>query len=133
MTPRAASLYRESLALQIRIDDRYGMPFNLQGLGQAAIRLGQHADGAWLLGALARRAADPADPAIMTYEEFLEWADEDTLAEWVAGKVEVNRTIIPRLDICDIYLHHRNKDTCVIWRAEYDADRPAPGTRGGAR
>ncbi len=25
----------------------------------------------------------------MTYEEFLDWADEDTLAEWVDGKVEM--------------------------------------------
>jgi len=25
----------------------------------------------------------------MTYEEFLEWADEDTYAEWVDGKVEI--------------------------------------------
>ncbi|MGH2411546.1 MAG: Uma2 family endonuclease [Chloroflexota bacterium] len=23
----------------------------------------------------------------MTYDEFLDWADEDTLAEWVDGKV----------------------------------------------
>jgi Uma2 family endonuclease len=26
---------------------------------------------------------------VMTYEEFLDWADEDTLAEWVDGKVEM--------------------------------------------
>lgn len=30
-----------------------------------------------------------APPPYMTYEEFLEWADEDTLAEWVDGKVEL--------------------------------------------
>ncbi len=29
----------------------------------------------------------PAQPARMTYEEFLAWADEDTLAEWVEGEV----------------------------------------------
>jgi Uma2 family endonuclease len=29
----------------------------------------------------------PARPARMTYEEFLAWADEDTLAEWVEGEV----------------------------------------------
>jgi len=29
----------------------------------------------------------PSLPAKMTYEEFLEWADEDTLAEWVDGEV----------------------------------------------
>ncbi len=26
-------------------------------------------------------------PEIMTYQEFLNWADEDTLAEWVDGKI----------------------------------------------
>ena len=29
----------------------------------------------------------PAEPRKMTYEEFLAWADEDTLAEWVDGEV----------------------------------------------
>lgn len=29
----------------------------------------------------------PAEPPAMSYEEFLSWADEDTLAEWVEGKV----------------------------------------------
>ncbi len=29
----------------------------------------------------------PAGPRKMTYEEFLAWADEDTLAEWVDGEV----------------------------------------------
>ena len=27
---------------------------------------------------------------LLTYEEFLDWADEDTLAEWVDGKVEMS-------------------------------------------
>jgi Uma2 family endonuclease len=36
---------------------------------------------------LALLSADPAKPATMTYDEFLAWADEDTLAEWVDGKV----------------------------------------------
>ena len=30
---------------------------------------------------------EPARPRRMTYEEFLAWADEDTLAEWVNGEV----------------------------------------------
>lgn len=30
---------------------------------------------------------EPAQPRKMTYEEFLAWADEDTLAEWVDGEV----------------------------------------------
>ncbi len=29
----------------------------------------------------------PVEPRKMTYEEFLAWADEDTLAEWVDGEV----------------------------------------------
>ena len=29
----------------------------------------------------------PAQPARLGYEEFLAWADEDTLAEWVGGEV----------------------------------------------
>ncbi len=29
----------------------------------------------------------PADPPRMSYEEFLQWADEDTLAEWVDGEI----------------------------------------------
>ena len=31
--------------------------------------------------------AAPAEPAKMTYDEFLAWADEDTLAEWVDGEI----------------------------------------------
>lgn len=29
----------------------------------------------------------PSQPARMTYQEFLDWLDEDTLAEWVDGEV----------------------------------------------
>jgi hypothetical protein len=29
----------------------------------------------------------PEIPAGMSYEEFLDWLDEDTLAEWVDGQV----------------------------------------------
>lgn len=36
---------------------------------------------------LAALSQDPQQPATMTYDEFLEWANEDTLAEWVDGKV----------------------------------------------
>lgn len=32
--------------------------------------------------------APSAAPRRMTYEQFLDWADEDTYAEWVDGKVE---------------------------------------------
>lgn len=33
--------------------------------------------------------SEPLPPGRMTYEEFLAWADEDTLAEWVDGEVIV--------------------------------------------
>lgn len=36
---------------------------------------------------LAVLSQDPQRAATMTYDEFLEWANEDTLAEWVDGKV----------------------------------------------
>ena len=32
----------------------------------------------------------PAPARPLTYEEFLEWADEDTLAEWVDGEIEMS-------------------------------------------
>lgn len=38
---------------------------------------------------LALLSSDPTQPATMTYEEFLQWAHEDTLAEWVKEKVIV--------------------------------------------
>lgn len=41
--------------------------------------------------ALRRRLLDvllsPVEPPRMSYEEFLQWADEDTLAEWVDGEI----------------------------------------------
>jgi Uma2 family endonuclease len=38
---------------------------------------------------LARLSAAPTRRRFITFEEFLEWADEDTLAEWVDGEVEM--------------------------------------------
>lgn len=38
---------------------------------------------------LAYLSVDSTNARTMTYEEFLNWADEDTLAEWVEGKVVV--------------------------------------------
>ncbi len=35
----------------------------------------------------------PDQPPKLTYEEFLEWADEDTYAEWVDGAVEMNSPV----------------------------------------
>lgn len=42
------------------------------------------------LDALAQRARDPRDPTTISYEAFMEWIDEDMLAEWVDGKIEVS-------------------------------------------
>ena len=39
-----------------------------------------------VIDALMAMPEPPARPK-MTYEEFLAWADEDTLAEWVDGEV----------------------------------------------
>lgn len=36
---------------------------------------------------LARLSTRPAKPGGISYEDFLDWADEDTLAEWVDGEV----------------------------------------------
>lgn len=41
------------------------------------------------LNLLALLSSDPAQPVTMTYDEFLQWVTEDTLAEWVKGKVIV--------------------------------------------
>jgi Uma2 family endonuclease len=35
-------------------------------------------------------ATSPDSPGKMTFEEFLDWADEDTRAEWVNGEVEID-------------------------------------------
>ena len=49
--------------------------------------------------------AIPAPPAAsrrMTYEQFLDWADEDTYAEWVDGKVErMSPASVKHQDISD--------------------------------
>ncbi len=38
---------------------------------------------------LALLSADPTKEGAMSYDEFLAWADEDTPAEWVRGRVEM--------------------------------------------
>ena len=42
---------------------------------------------------LAINSAGIVAPAHLTYEEFLEWADEDTYAEWVDGEVEMTSPV----------------------------------------
>ena len=50
-------------------------------------RLGGPFRRARSLELLALLSADPTRPATMSYDEFLAWADEDTLAEWVDGRL----------------------------------------------
>ncbi len=40
---------------------------------------------------LALLSADATKPATMTYDEFIAWVDEDTLAEWADGRVVMAR------------------------------------------
>ena len=51
--------------------------------------LGPAAGPAWRISPVLRQQLMEAleQPPKMTYEEFLAWADEDTLAEWVDGEV----------------------------------------------
>jgi Uma2 family endonuclease len=53
---------------------------------------------------LALLSADPTKPATMTYDEFLAWADEDTLAEWVDGKVVMTSPASAQHQYLDILL-----------------------------
>lgn len=46
-----------------------------------------HVPTALRLELLALLSMDPGQETTMTYREFLEWATEDTLAEWVNGRV----------------------------------------------
>ena len=53
-----------------------GLPVWIEEQPDLRLRLQQAIEGA------------PGQPlSKMTYEEFLDWADEDTLAEWVDGEV----------------------------------------------
>src|SRR5579885_2852003 len=45
-----------------------------------------------------------AAPATMSYDEFLDWADEDTLAEWVNGRVVMTSPASARHQYLVIFL-----------------------------
>lgn len=55
-----------------------------------------------------KKVAEPArvaPPGRMTYEEFLDWCDEDTLAEWVEGEVVVMSPATSRhQDLVDFFV-----------------------------
>lgn len=66
----------------------------------------QERDAAWRrLDTLARAAADPNGDATMTYDEFMDWADEDTLAEWVDGKVDMSSPASLRHQLIEGFLY----------------------------
>jgi Uma2 family endonuclease len=49
----------------------------------------------------------PKVPAIrMTFDEFMDWADEDTLSEWVDGTVEMTSPASLRHQEVATFLHH---------------------------
>jgi Uma2 family endonuclease len=63
----------------------------------------------------------PAQPARMSYEEFLAWADEDTLAEWVDGEVMITSAASLRhqaimgflVSIVGVYVEEHNLGTLL--------------------
>ena len=55
---------------------------------------------------LALLSTDPVQTTTMTYDEFLEWADEDTLAEWVDGKVVMTSPASARHQYLVTFLHN---------------------------
>lgn len=55
---------------------------------------------------LALLSCDPARTATMSYEEFMEWADEDTLAEWVDGRVVMSSPASARHQFLINFLHN---------------------------
>ena len=68
-----------------------------------------------LLEIVLKPGESPAVARKMTYEEFLDWADEDTLAEWVDGEVVVTSPASDRhqdladfLSVMRIYVRRRN-------------------------
>ena len=65
----------------------------------------QERDAGWRrLDALARAAAESNSDARISYDEFMDWADEDTLAEWVDGKVVMSSPASLRHQLINIFL-----------------------------
>ena len=57
------------------------------------------------LDLLALLSADPTHVPTMTYDEFMEWADEDTLAEWVDGRIVMTSPASARHQDLTDFLH----------------------------
>jgi len=78
------------------------------------------------LDLLALLSADPAKPATISYDELLEWADEDTLAEWVDGRVVMASPASARRQYLAIFL----STVLQYWRQRlsrgYQARRAPP-------
>jgi Uma2 family endonuclease len=73
---------------ETRADYRAGRPTSLEQRQSTAADAMEESLRRWLLELLLAPAEQrKITRQLMTYEEFLAWADEDTLAEWVDGKV----------------------------------------------
>ena len=77
MSEQEATAWPESARVTRRSPER------LDRARRGLVRAGEESLRRRLLEVL----ASPAEPPKMSYEEFLDWADEDTLAEWVDGEV----------------------------------------------
>ncbi len=85
------------------------------------------------LSLLALLSADPTHVATMTYDEFMEWADEDTLAEWVDGRVVMTSPVSARHQDIGVFLtnvlaeHARMHDLGRVLVAPFQMHLPALG------
>ena len=85
------------------------------------------------LSLLALLSADPTHVATMTYDEFMEWADEDTLAEWVDGRVVMTSPASARHQDIGVFLtnvlaeHARTHDLGRVLLAPFQMRLPTSG------
>ncbi len=85
------------------------------------------------LSLLALLSADPTHVATITYDEFMEWADEDTLAEWVDGRVVMTSPASARHQDIGVFLtnvlaeHARTHDLGRVLVAPFQMRLPASG------
>ncbi len=82
---------------------------------------------------LALLAAEPQRTATMTYDEFLTWATEDTLAEWVDGKVIMTSPASARHQLLTAFIHDalseyaRTHDLGTVLLAPFQMKLPRSG------
>ncbi len=85
------------------------------------------------LSLLALLSADPTHVPTMTYDEFMEWADEDTLAEWVDGRIVMTSPASARHQDIGTFLnnvlseHARTHDLGRVLGAPFQMRLPTSG------